>query len=222
MSDAVPASIPDTTRGAVAGYVEAITASAALGWVWQPGRTTRLRVQLRRGPTVVAEAVADGLRQDLAQGGIGDGQHAFHLPIPDTLREHAATLQVVAVLENGEEVALQAPPAAPPEAARIAQLQKSIDMLVASQRLIHRNLQAALLQRPDHTTLSEVAAAQTELRQAIETVELFAVRLEQQSLPPTPPVSSRVPNRALASVAALSAAALIVSVWSLLHSLAVG
>lgn len=219
MSEVTSATIPESPR--VAGYVEAITADAALGWVWQPGRATRLSVQLRRGATVVAHAVADGLRQDLAQGGIGDGRHAFTLPIPEALREHAATLQVVTVLENGDEIALEPPPAAPPEATRLAQLQKSVDMLVASQRLIHRNLQAALLQRPASATLDEIAAAQTELRQAIETVELFAVRLEQ-SAAPAPEAPSRAPNRVLAGVAALSTAALIVSVWALAHSLVVG
>lgn len=207
--------------GSVTGYVEAITAEAALGWAWQPGQSTRLRVQLRRGDGVVAEGIADGMRQDLAQSGIGDGRHAFTLPIPDTMRDQAGAWQVFAILENGAEIPLEAPPVAVPPSARIAQLQKSVDMLIASQRLMHRNLQAALLQQSGSGSLGEIAATQAKLQQAIETVELFAVRLEQQSAAAAPHVSPPAASRALAWVATLSTAALIASVFALLRCLAV-
>ncbi|MDT7952359.1 MAG: hypothetical protein RQ966_12725 [Acetobacteraceae bacterium] len=211
----------ENSGATIAGYVEAITADAALGWVWQPDQPNRLRVQLRRGEILVAEAIADGLRQDLAQNGIGDGRHAFILPIPDKIRGQPGSLQVLAILENGTEIPIEAAPVAMPASARMAQLQKGLDMLIASQRLLHRNLQAALLQPSANGPLTEIAASQAKLQQALETVELFAIRLEQQSAAVAPQARPPAGTRALACVAGLSVAALIVSAVSLLHSLVV-
>lgn len=222
MSDAPIVTATARQAANVTGYVEAMTLDAALGWAWQPGSAARLRIQLRRGIAVVAETIADGMRSDLAQSGIGDGKHAFAVPIPETMRKHAAGLKIVAILEDGSETPLAAPPATGPEATRIEQLQKSVDMLVASQRLIHRNLQAALLQQSPSGTLAEIAAAQTSLRQAIETVELFAIRLEQRSTPIEPQDRPAASNRLLAVVAGTAAVALLASIGALAHSLSIG
>ncbi len=222
MSEASPVIAATGASASVTGYVEAMTADTALGWAWQPGSATRLRIQLRRGIAIVAETVADGMRSDLAQSGIGDGRHAFAVPIPETMRKHAAGLRVVAILEDGSEIALAAPPATGSEAMRIEQLQKGVDMLVASQRLIHRNLQAALLQPSPNGALAEIATAQASLRQAIETVELFAVRLEQRSMTTEPQDRLATPNRMLAVVAGTAAIALLTSIGALVHSLTAG
>lgn len=203
----------------VAGYVEAVTPSAALGWVWQPGRATRLKVVLRRGAVTIAEAVADGMRQDLAQNGIGDGRHAFSLPVPEALKDAVQELRVFVVLDDGSAVPLDVPPAAAPAADGLARLQKTVDMLVGSQRLMHRNLQAALLQQPASAVLSEIAAAQTELRKSIDIFELFAVRLEQAVSKSEAPVKPAPARGAMVAVATIATAALLTSCWSLAHIL---
>src|SRR5579875_3013391 len=108
---------------AVIGYVEAVTEAAALGWVWTPGSDERLAVELRRGEETVSRATADELRDDLGRSGIGDGRHAFTLPIPDALRPNRADLRVFA-LRGGEAVPLDAPPSPDPTVSRLVQLQR--------------------------------------------------------------------------------------------------
>ena len=90
------ATLTEAPRPAVTGYVEALTATAALGWAWTPGQAEPLKVELRLGAQVVAEAVADGLRPDLARSGIGEGRHAFTLKTPEALRPRLAELRVFA------------------------------------------------------------------------------------------------------------------------------
>lgn len=199
------------------GYVEAVTETAALGWVWRPGLQERLTVELRLGAQTVAHCVADGMREDLARSGIGDGRHAFTLPIPSEVRPRASELRVFAVREGEAAVALDAPP--PPDATgdRLAQLQRGVDMLIGSQRLMHRNLQAALLQQTPSfaTSLADIAAAQAGLQESIATFELFAVRLEQALAARDAPPGGVQPRRGFAALAGLSSLALVASCWAL-------
>ncbi len=206
----------------VAGYVEALTATAALGWVWLPGRDDRLAVELRLGAAVVAEAIADEMREDLARGGIGDGRHAFTLPIPEALRSRLGELRVFACPEAGSAVPLGAPPRQDGVAERLVQLQRGVEMIIGSQRLLHRNLQAALLkQTPEDTaTLADIAATQAALQEGIATLELFVARLEQGSAAqPAAAATTRQPRLALAGVAAISLLALIASSVALVRAL---
>lgn len=202
--------------GALAGYVEAITESAALGWVWRPGASDRLTVELLLGERTVDRAVADGLREDLARGGIGDGRHAFTLPIPDDLRTRTGELRVAVVDEDGTTTLLDAPPAPAANADAVGGLQRGLDMLIGSQRVMHRNLQAALLQQSSvGNALAEIAAAQAELKESLATFELFAVRLEQALAGRDAPAARTAAPRGLTAVAALAGLALIGSGWAL-------
>ena len=219
MSESARAVAPQEGTGpGVVGYVEAMTEKAALGWVWRPGLQERLTVELRLGAQTIAHAVADGMREDLARSGIGDGRHAFTLPIPDAVQSRASELRVFVLRDGGAAVALDAPPAPDTSADRVAQLQRGVDMLIGSQRLMHRNLQAALLQQTPSlaTPLADIAAAQAELQESIATFELFAVRLEQARAPLARRRPERVqPRRGLAAVAGLSSLALVASCWAL-------
>ncbi|GAC1342561.1 MAG: hypothetical protein NVSMB18_16820 [Acetobacteraceae bacterium] len=201
----------------MAGFIEAITATAALGWVWNPDQAGPLTVELRLGEQVVAEALADGLRDDLARSGIGEGRHAFSLPIGEELRSRITELRVCARLADGSVIPLGSPPAADGVAERLGQLQRGVDMLMGSQRLLHRNVQAVLLRAgpADTTSLADVAAAQTALQQGIETLELFVVRLEQALSTRNVPAPSDRPRLGLAAVGAVSLLALAASGWAL-------
>ena len=86
-------------------------------------------------------------------------------------------------------------------------------MLIGSQRLMHRNLQAALLQQGPSTTdsLAEIAAAQARLQDSIATFELFAVRLEQAVSAREQPSAPTAPPRVYAVVVGVSGMALLVS-----------
>ncbi len=205
---------------AVSGYVEAMTETEALGWVWSPGRSERLTVELRLDGQAVARAVADGQRADLARSGIGDGRHAFALPIPEGVRSRAGDLRVYALFDGGA-VPLDVPPSPEPAAAQLAHVQRGIDMLIGSQRLMHRNLQSALLQQgpSSATSLTDVAAAQAALQESIATVELFAVRLEQALALRERPAEAAPSRRGLALVAGVSVTALVASCCALARTM---
>ena len=205
----------------VVGYVEAVTDSAAFGWTWRPGFSDRLAVELRLGEQTIARASADGLREDLARSGIGDGRHAFALPIPEEFRARCRELTVVVVGIDGTVVVLDAPPAPDMKVDGLAQFQRGLDMLIRSQRVMHRNLQAVLLQQPSvSNAMSEIATVQAGLQESLVTLELFAVRLEQAltSRETAPPARTTSPG--VAAVAAVACLALLSSCWALWRTMA--
>ncbi len=221
------ATLTEAPRPAVTGYGEAITATAALGWAWTPGQAEPLTVELRLGPEVVAEAVADGLRPDLARSGIGEGRHAFTLKTPERLRSRLAELRVFARTADGAAVPLGSVPAEDGVAERLAQLGRGMEMLIGSQRVLHRNVQAALLAAPQAgaqpgaqpgASMADVAAAQAALADSVATLELFVTRLEQ-GMAALATQRTAQPRWALGGLAALSTAALAASVWALVHAL---
>lgn len=205
-------------QAAVAGYVEATTDTAVLGWAWVPGHGAPLSVELRLGEAVLSEAVAGELRDDLARSGIGDGRHAFTLPVPETHRARLAELRVVARAPDGAAVPLGVPPAADGLTETLAKLGRGMEMLVGSQRVLHRNLQAALLARAEPgNTQGDPARMEEE----IATLELFVVRLEQAltaSRLAAAPVRTE-PRWKLGTVAGMAGLALLLSAWSLFHVL---
>ncbi len=215
------AALAAAPRSAVAGYVEAITATSAMGWAWVPGQAEPLPVELRLGAQVVAEALADGPRPDLARSGIGDGKHAFTLLVPEALRPRLAELRVFARTADGAAVPLGSVPAEDGVAERLLQLSRGMEMLIGSQRVLHRNVQAVLLaggQAEAPAGATPVAATQAALADGIATLELFVTRLEQgmaglaaQQKPATQP------RWALAGVAGVAGTALILSLWALIH-----
>jgi hypothetical protein len=137
------------------------------------------------------------------------------------MRPRLAELRVFARTPDGAAVPLGSVPAEDGVAERLLQLSRGMEMLIGSQRVLHRNVQAALLaggqaEAPVETV--PVAAAQTALAGGIATLELFVTRLEQgmaglaaQQAP------SRQPRWALIAVAAVAAAALVLSLWALVR-----
>jgi len=70
----------------VSGHVDGIADGCVCGWAWDAlAPDTRLTVAVRVGDAVVARGCADLPRADLAAAGVGDGRHAFQLPLPDHL-----------------------------------------------------------------------------------------------------------------------------------------
>lgn len=219
--------LTETPRPSVAGYVEAVTANAVLGWAWTPGQAEPLTVELRLGAEVVAEAVADGLRPDLARSGIGTGRHAFTLKTPEALRTRLAELRVFARTADGAAVPLGSVPAEDGVAERLVQLSRGMEMLIGSQRVLHRNVQAALLAAPQGSmesgvqpgaSVADVAAAQAALAESVATLELFVARLEQgMAALALQRTQATQPRWALGGMAALSLSALVLSVWALIR-----
>ena len=213
------------TEPGITGYVEVMTGTAVLGWAWIPGQAAPLTIELQLDGDVIAVAAAGDLREDLAQNGIGEGRHAFTLPVPEAARARSVELRVYARAGDGPAVLIGTPPVEDGLKAQLVQMQKSIDLLIGSQRVLHRNLQAALLERAGspkagpHTTLEQVAATQAALQESIDTLELFVVRLETSRPDPAPIAAPREPRYAMAAAAAAVGLALVMSFWALLHSM---
>lgn len=203
------------SKAAVIGYVEGLSGQEVVGWVWCPGHADRLNVELRLAEQIIGHTVADQSRDDLARSGIGDGRHAFTLSVPEQASGRLAELRVLAFPIEGPPVTLEPPPTAPASAV-LAPLQRGIETLISSQRLLHRNLQAALLQQgPSATaTLMDIAAAQAKLSETIATVELFVVRLET-ALQGREQVATMVaPRRMLTAAVGISFLAFLTSCWA--------
>lgn len=214
-----PLPIAPSEQGVV-GYLEALTETAALGWAWRPGSNERVTVELRLDGQCVARSVADDLRDDLSRSGIGDGRHAFSLLIPETSRSRTRELRVFALSSEGA-VPLDPPPSRDPAAAGLVQLQRSIDLLIGSQRLMHRNLQAALVQSAPSAgvSLADIAAAQARLQETLEAVEMFALRLEQAAAGSHKPESMQPSRRAFPVLVGLCTVTLIICCCALARAM---
>jgi hypothetical protein len=222
---AVASALPD-----VMGYVEAFTADRLLGWAWAPA-TPELRavIELRLGDSVVASTVADLLRTDLASNGIGDGRHAYDLAIPTEVRNRSAELRVFARCGVSAAIPIGAPPAAEGLSDQVTKLLRGVDMLLNSQRVIHRNLQTALTaaKDPDADPMAAVVVRMSELQAGTEAqisaVERFVVRLDEHlsRLSPaevkSPVATGRIPTAAVWALG-VSGIALVVSIAELVRS----
>ena len=130
---------------------------------------------------------------------------------------------------DGAAVPLGSVPAEDGVAERLAQLGRGMEMLIGSQRVLHRNVQAALLAAPQGgiqlegqpgTSMADVAAAQAALADSVATLELFVVRLEQgMAALATQRTGTAQPRWALGGLLALSTAALALSAWALVHAM---
>lgn len=205
---------------AVTGYVEAITGTAVLGWAWIPGQAESLTMELRLDGQVVATALASELRADLARSGIGEGRHAFTLPIPEAARGRIAELRVLARAGDGPAVPIGSPPVEDGLTRQLAELQKGLELVVGSQRVLHRNVQAVLLERAADAGpgVAEIAATQVVIQESLATLELFVVRLEISLANQAPAVQRPQPGWVLGGAAA-AGLALAISFWALLHSM---
>ena len=79
------------------GYIDEAKPNRIAGWVWDPQRPQeRISLDLLAGEARLARVVANEFRADLAQAGIGDGRHAFAIPLDqDMLRAAQGTLRLV-------------------------------------------------------------------------------------------------------------------------------
>jgi hypothetical protein len=183
MSAVVAESSATAARAPITGYVEAATAEAVLGWAWIQRRPQeRVTVELVLDGQSIASTVADGLREDLARNGIGDGRHAFSLSIPPAARPRAADLRVVASLGDGDDsVPLGQPPAPEGISERLDRLQRGLEMVVTSQRVLHRTLQATLVQ-PSAVAgaASDQETAKDTFAEQLRTLEIFVMRLDDR------------------------------------------
>ena len=209
------------------GFVEVVATDRVLGWAWDPSRPgDRLRVELRLGEAVLAEGVADGAREDLAANGIGDGRHAFSLTVDPAHRDRAAEFAVVACGADGVATLTSSTGTPAAGAAEgMARIERGLNALVGSQRLIHRNLQAVVMAVHGGVSapvaLADAAADETreEVRQQVATLEIVVSRLDERlaALAEAPSAAERGGSHAilLALLGAAAGAGLTAAAFSL-------
>ena len=77
-------------RHGVDGFVDRVLAAEVIGWAFDPKKPhRRVHIVARCEGRIVAEALADLPRKDLAQDGKGDGRHGFNLRLPASLFDGA-------------------------------------------------------------------------------------------------------------------------------------
>lgn len=165
------------------GFIDALDGGRLFGWAWDRLRPDeRLQIEISLDGTVVANVTADQLRPDLRAGGIGDGQHAFEVAVPE-----GASPNVVAVSPaTGERHELRMREPEEPGTETLALLRRvagAIDMLGRGQRRLGAALgerdKAAPAELADvHTLMAELAAAQQELKKQQDCFEVFLVRFD--------------------------------------------
>src|SRR6266702_4712934 len=77
-----PVQDPRPPEHPLQGYVDEASSSRITGWVWNPQQpNSRIELELMDGNARLATVMADQFRSDLRQAGIGDGRHAFLVPL---------------------------------------------------------------------------------------------------------------------------------------------
>ncbi len=166
----------------IRGVVDNATADRLYGWAHnasQPGE--RVGIELRLGEQVVFRTVADFARPDLAKAGIGDGCHAFELPLTAELVERRAELSVVARAADGTEAPIALRIRRSPEATQFS-LQRAVEALVAGQRQLREEVNQLTRRVPDAQSdaISGLLAAQQDLTERLDTLMLWLARLDER------------------------------------------
>jgi hypothetical protein len=157
------------------GRVDAIDMGRVFGWAFDPmAPDQRLTIRVLLDGKVIAEAVADRNRPDLRRNGIGDGNHAFEIALPDPVQSRASDLVVVALNRSGSEQALRVPK--PDEqaaealiAAPLAKVLDKLDALMGAQRQLQVS-QRSLQRTPQIDADKSETVGLTDVSNAIESL----------------------------------------------------
>jgi len=196
---APPLSRPDSAsmRGTeLRGLVDNATPDRLYGWVWNASEPDeRVTVELRLGSEVVFRTAADFARPDLAKAGIGDGCHAFEIPLQPEWIRRRAEIAVLARAADGTEmpvpVRIPRPPAQEQPTSE-AGLQRAVEAVAAGQRRLHEDIRIIASRVPEageRAALDSLMRAQSDLAEKVETLTLWMTRLDERlaALPVTPP-----------------------------------
>lgn len=198
-SEAAPP--PDTVAppAELHGLVDNAAPDRLYGWAWNATvPQERVAVELRLAAAAVFRTQANFARPDLAKAGIGDGCHAFEIPLePDWIRRRAE-LSVVARAEDGTEFNVPIRIRRPPGEAAADGANRTVEALVASHRRIHEELRAIGARQPDAAVLEDLRQAQQGLAAQVDTLMLWLTRVDERlaAMPvDVPPAPRRGPDR---------------------------
>jgi hypothetical protein len=178
----------------IQGLVDNATNARLYGWAWNAAQPEEhVAVELRLGEATVAAALADRPRADLAKAGVGDGRHAFELPLkPEWAQRHKELSVLVRAADGTESVlALKVRRA---DVDPTGSMQRVLEATAASHRQILGELQRIAAARPAEGAVQEdairaLAAGQSALMERLETLTLWLTRMDERlaALPPPPP-----------------------------------
>ncbi|HEV7322564.1 MAG TPA: hypothetical protein VGO04_28520 [Ensifer sp.] len=177
------------------GRVDAIDQGRVFGWAFDPETPEkRLAIRVLLDGKVIGEALADRNRPDLKRNGIGDGNHAFEIALPEMASARAGELVVMAATDKGAELPLRVPK--PDEqaaealiAAPLAKVLDKLDVLMAAQRQLQVSQRSAIKQKlddgsedveaPGLVAISEdVASLRAEITQRLTDLDVHLMRLD--------------------------------------------
>lgn len=195
------------------GLVDNATDHRLYGWAWNAAAPEeRVEVELRLGEEVVARTVAERMREDLAKAGVGDGRHAFELPLRPEWAQRVREINVVVRAADGTESGL-------PIRARRADidptgaLQRVLEATASSHRQLREELQRVAERIPANDAgrddaIRTLAASQGALDDKLETLTLWLMRMDDRlaalAAPPAAPPRPRMDPWQVALVATLA------------------
>ncbi|MGG5819307.1 hypothetical protein [Falsiroseomonas sp. HW251] len=157
------------------GLVDNANEHRLYGWAWNSADPAEpLTIELRLAGEVVVSAAADRMREDLAKAGIGDGRHAFELPLRPEWAQRHRDMQVLARAADGTEIPL------PIRARRV-----DIDPTGALARVLeataaaHRQLREDLLRATERLP-ADLADRQAALDARLETLTIWLTRMDER------------------------------------------
>lgn len=192
MSDADLAVAPTDHEGSrpaeLQGLVDNATSSRIFGWAWNAAAPAeRVVVELRLGEAVVASTMAERERRDLARAGIGDGRHAFELPLKPDWVERRVELAVVARAADGTESSL-------PMRIRRADVDPNgaVQKVLEATAAAHRELRAELRCLAERLPGAD-RQDQSALHERLDTLSLWLARLDERlaAIPAAPAAGPR-------------------------------
>lgn len=243
MPPAPSAVAPDAVEAGCVGFLDAVESGRVYGWAWDPAEPERrLALEVFHAGRAIGTVVADRHRSDLAEGGAGDGRHAFVLDLPAELR--SAHPDEFAVYPAGSRLALPRGPRlmqAPLEpreggaeaalaalAFRVSRAEAMLASLAGLAGGLARELRGQRGRIEDLARegavaerLGEAAARLEAQASAVASLELFVLRLDAQLSAlaglPDPALAPRRRRRlwaaAIAAAIALLAALLLALLW---------
>jgi hypothetical protein len=205
----------------IRGLVDNATDTKLYGWAWNaanPGE--RLAIELRVRDEPVATCLAELERKDLAKAGIGDGRHAFELPLKPAWARRHADLTIIARAADGTELplALQVRRA---DIDPTGALQRTLEATATAHRQLREDLQALAARLPTtdlerDEAVRALAASQAALEAKLETLTHWLTRLDEK-LAALPVALAAPPRRGLdgwqAVLAVMLALALSGAAW---------